>query len=102
MKDYYTKSIKALQLGGMSKRTQQCYTRSVRMLVQHYDKTPELITEDELQEYFLYRLNVSKWASNTMRICYSGVKFFLSMFYVVNGNSLTSFGLRQKRNCHVF
>ncbi len=102
MKNYYTKSIKALQLGGMSKRTQQCYTRSVRMLVQHYNKTPDLITEDELQEYFLFRLNVSKWASNTMRICYSGIKFFLSMFYTVNGNSLTSFGLRPKRNFHVF
>jgi len=102
MKNYYTKSIKALQLGGMSKRTQQSYTRSVRMLVEHYDKSPELITEDELQEYFLYRLNVSKWAANTMRICYSGIKFFLSIFYVVNGNSLTSFGLRQKRNCPVY
>jgi hypothetical protein len=63
----------------MSKRTQQCYTRSVRMLVQHYDKTPDLIAEDELQEYFFHRLNVIKWASNTMRICYSKIKFFKCM-----------------------
>ena len=102
MKDYYTKSIKALQLAGMSKRTQQCYTRSVRMLVQHYDKSPELITEDELQEYFLHRLNVSKWSSNTMKICYSGIKFFLSTFCSANGTSLTFFGLRRKRSYHVF
>ncbi len=76
MKDYYQQSVKALQLAGMSGRTQQCYTRSVRMLVDFYHKTPEQISEDELQEYFLYRINQSKWAPNTMRICYSGIKFF--------------------------
>mgnify|MGYP006295482729 CR=1 FL=1 len=76
MKDYYTKSIKALQLAGLSERTQKCYTRSVRMLVEHCDKTPDLIDEDDLREYFLYRIKVSKWSANTMKICYSGVKFF--------------------------
>ncbi len=73
MKDYYQQSVKALQLAGMSGRTQQCYTRSVRMPVDFYHKTPEQISEDELQEYFLYRINQSKWAPDTMRICYSGI-----------------------------
>ena len=45
MKDYYQKSMRALQLAGMSKRTQECYTRSVRMLVDFYGKTPDLINE---------------------------------------------------------
>ena len=76
MKDYYLQSVKALQLAGMSGRTQQCYTRSVRMPVDFYHTTPDLISEDELQEYFLYRINKSKWAPDTMRICYSGIKFF--------------------------
>ena len=76
MKDYYQKSMRALQLAGMSERTQQCYTRSVRMLVDFYGKTPDLITEQELQDYFLHRKNTDKWAAATMRICYSGIKFF--------------------------
>ena len=76
MKDYYQKSMRALQLAGMSKRTQQCYTRSVRMLVEFYNKTPDLISEQELQDYFLHRKNVDKWSAATMRICYSGIKFF--------------------------
>jgi len=76
MENWYEKSIKALQLNGMAERTQEGYTRAVRMLVEHYDKTPDLITEEELQEYFLHRKNVCKWSPNTMRICYSGVKFF--------------------------
>lgn len=76
MKDYYTKSMRALQLAGMSQRTQQCYSRSVRMLVDFYNKTPDKINEQELQDYFLHRKNVDKWSSATMRICYSGIKFF--------------------------
>jgi len=76
MKDYYQQSMRALQLAGMSKPTQQCYARSVRMLVDFYGKTPDLITEQELQDYFLHRKNVDKWAAATMRICYSGIKFF--------------------------
>jgi site-specific recombinase XerD len=76
MKDYYQQSMRALQLAGMSDRTQQCYTRAVRQLVDFYKKTPDLITEQELQDYFLHRKNVSKWSAATMRICYSGIKFF--------------------------
>ena len=76
MKDYYEKSMRALQLAGMSERTQQCYTRSVRQLVDFYRKTPEKITEQELQDYFLHRKNNDKWSAATMRICYSGIKFF--------------------------
>lgn len=76
MKDYYQQSMQALQLAGMSERTQECYTRSVRMLVDFYRKTPSTITEDELQEYLLHRKNTSKWSPATMRICYSGIKFF--------------------------
>jgi site-specific recombinase XerD len=76
MSDYYQKSMKALQLAGMSERTQQCYTRSVRMLVEFYNKTPDLISEQQLQDYFLHRRNADKWSAATMRICYSGIKFF--------------------------
>jgi len=76
MKDYYKKSMRALQLAGMSERTQQCYTRSVRMLSDFYNKTPDLVSEQELQDYFLHRKNVDKWSAATMRICYSGIKFF--------------------------
>jgi len=76
MKDYYQKSMRALQLAGMSKRTQECYTRSVRMLVDFYNKTPDQISEVQLQDYFLHRRNTDKWSAATMRICYSGIKFF--------------------------
>lgn len=51
----------------------------VRLLVEHYGKTPDLVSEEELQEYFLYRRNVSKWSSSYLRICYAGIRFFFSI-----------------------
>jgi hypothetical protein len=45
MKNYYDQSMRALQLAGMSERTQECYKRSVRMLIDFYNKTPDQITE---------------------------------------------------------
>ena len=53
MKDYYEKSMRTLQLAGMSERTQQCYTRLARQLVDFCGKTPDKITDQELQDYFL-------------------------------------------------
>ena len=78
MTDWYEKSMRALQLAGLGERTQQCYTRSVRLLVEFFDKTPDAISETELQDYFLYRINVTGWAPGTMRICHAGVKFFFT------------------------
>jgi len=76
MNDWYEKSMRALQLGGMSTRTQQCYTRAVRQLVEFHEKTPDRIEERELEDYFLHRRNVDKWSPATLRIAYSGIKFF--------------------------
>ncbi len=76
MKDYYNQSMRALQLAGMSERTCECYTRSVRQLVDFYGQTPDKLSEEQLQDYFLHRKNKSKWSAATLRICYSGIKFF--------------------------
>ncbi len=76
MSDYYQQSMRALQLAGMSTSTQKNYTRAIRMLVDFFGKTPDEITERELQDYFLHRKNVDQWSAATMRICYSGIKFF--------------------------
>ena len=76
MKDYYAKAIRALQLAGKSQSTQECYARSIRQLVDFYDKTPDLITEVELEDYFLHKQNVDQWSAATLRISYCGIRFF--------------------------
>jgi integrase/recombinase XerD len=76
MNDWYQRIIDTLQLNGKGERTQQAYTRAVRMLSQFYGKTPDLVSEQELREYFLQRKNVNHWSPKTMRICYGGIRFF--------------------------
>ena len=76
MTQWYQQAINALQLNGKGQRTQEAYVRAVRMLAQYFDKSPAQITEQALQEYFLYRKNVSRWSTNTMRIGYCGIRFF--------------------------
>ena len=68
--------ITALQLSGKGERTQASYVREVRLLAQFYHKSPDRITEQELQHYFLHRKNVDGLAPASMRICYSGIRFF--------------------------
>ena len=68
--------IAALQLSGKGKRTQDTYVREVRLLAQFYGKSPDVISEQELQAYCLHRKNVDGLAPASMRICYSGIRFF--------------------------
>lgn len=68
--------IAALQLSGKGERTQESYVREVRLLAQFYGKSPALLSEQELQRYFLHRTNVDGLAPASMRICYSGIRFF--------------------------
>ena len=68
--------IEDLQLKGYSVRTQEMYVRAVRQLSQHYKRTPDLITDEELRDYFLYNLNVRKWSRTASTISLCGIKFF--------------------------
>jgi len=68
--------IEDMQLRGFSPRTQQSYSRAVRKLAQHYHKSPDLVTEEELRQYFLYRTNVSRWSRVACTIALCGIKFF--------------------------
>ena len=68
--------IEDVQLKGYSVRTQEMYVRAVRQLSQHYKRTPDLITDEELRDYFLYNLNVRKWSRTASTISLCGIKFF--------------------------
>jgi integrase/recombinase XerD len=76
--------IVALQLSDKGQRTQETSVREVRLLAQFYGKAPDLISEQELQAYFLHRKNVDGLAPASMRICYSGIRFFYH--YVLGRN----------------
>ena len=76
MTELRKKMIECLQLRGFSKRTQEAYTRAVRQLAEHYHKSPDLITEEELRQYFLHIINVKHYSRNTTTIALCGIRFF--------------------------
>ncbi len=75
MTELRKRMIECLQLRGLSARTQESYVRAVRQLAEHYHKAPDLITEEELRQYFLFIKNVKHYSRNTMTIAICGVRF---------------------------
>jgi site-specific recombinase XerD len=68
--------IEDMQLRGLSESTQEAYVRAVRLLAGHYGKSPDLIEEEELRQYFLYRQNTQQVSCSTFKIDLCGIKFF--------------------------
>jgi len=75
MSELRKRMIECLQLRGLSERTQESYVRAVRQLAEHYHKSPDLISEEELRQYFLHLKNVKHYARNTMTIAICGIRF---------------------------
>lgn len=65
-----------MQLFGFSQRTQETYSYRVQKLMEYFNKTADVITDDELREYFLYMQNTKKYSRATMTIALCGIKFF--------------------------
>jgi len=76
MTELRQRMIECLQLRGLSERTQESYVRAVRQLAEHYHKAPDLISEEELRQYFLHLKNVKHYARNTTTIAICGIRFF--------------------------
>ncbi len=71
--------LEDLQLKGKGERTQQMYVRAVRQLSEYYSKSPALITEEELRDYFLYVKNEKGWSRSTSTIVPNGRKSSFSI-----------------------
>ena len=68
--------LEDMQLRGLSARTQEAYARAVWQLAQHYHRSPDQLSEEELRQYFLYLTNEKKLARPTATIALCGIKFF--------------------------
>ena len=68
--------IEDMQLRGLAERTQEMYVIVVRQLAEHYSKSPDLITEEELRQYFLYLKNDKQYSRSTVTVALCGIKFF--------------------------
>ena len=65
-----------LQLAGLSERTQESYLRAVRKFAQWLKKSPDQASENDLRRYLLFIKNDQQWEGNSLKVAYSGIKFF--------------------------
>lgn len=69
------KMIDAMLLRGFSVRTQQSYLDAVRHLAQYYHRSPEALSTDNIQAYFLYLVKERQLSPATCRLHLNGIRF---------------------------
>lgn len=67
--------IEDMQLRGMSQKTQAAYVGAVRRLAEYYHKSPDLISDEELCQYFLYLKNDKQVSRSTYTVALYGIRF---------------------------
>ena len=65
-----------LHLAGVSQRTHDGYLRATRQLADYCGRSPDEIDEQQLRRYFLHLKNERHFATGSMRVAFSGIKFF--------------------------
>lgn len=72
----YDRMSEDLHLAGMGERTHAGYLRAVRQLCDFCRRSADRVTEPQLRKYFLHLKNDRKFATGSLRVAYSGIKFF--------------------------
>ena len=65
-----------LQLQSLADRTHDGYLREVAKLAGYYMTPPDQLTEQQVADYLLYLINQRNYAPGSLRVTYSGIKFF--------------------------
>lgn len=76
MTELRRRMIQDMQLHGFAPKTQQCYIAAVKGLANHYGRSPDLLCEEDIRNFFLHLVNERKAARSTVTIYLSGIKFF--------------------------
>jgi site-specific recombinase XerD len=72
----YQRMSDDLHLAGHSQRTHDAYLRAVRQLADYCHHAPDHITEEALRRFFLHLKNERHFAYGSLRVAFSGIKFF--------------------------
>jgi integrase/recombinase XerD len=69
--------IDAMILRGFRPRTQVSYLRAISQMARHYHRSPELITDEEVQAYLLHLLRDRQLARTSVNQASSAVRFLV-------------------------
>jgi len=67
--------LEDLQLNGLSKKTQECYLSSVSLLARFYNRSPKLLSENEVRSYFVHLINKKKLSQSSVKQYRCGIRF---------------------------
>jgi len=70
----YAHHLKLLKLQGKSDKTIDAYSRSVRRIQKHFDCCPDLLTVEQLENYFAQLIDTHSWS--TVKLDRLGLMFF--------------------------
>ncbi len=73
----------AMKLAGLAQRTQETYIHSVKRLADYYHRSPEKITEKEVQFFFLNLLEIPV-AKGTFKTIRFGIQFLYEIVLDLN------------------
>lgn len=70
------KLIDRMNLYGLSKHTQKGYITAIKGLAEHYNKSPDKLTDDQVRDYFRHLLTVRKLEWQSCKNYLSGITYF--------------------------
>ena len=65
-----------MRLRGHSQRTQQSYVTAVSLLSRHYRRSPERLSQDDLQNWILHLVKERQLSAATCRLYLNAIRFF--------------------------
>lgn len=57
MTELRRRMIEDMQLHGFAPKTQKCYVDAVKGLAKHYGRSPDLLGDDDIRNFFLFLIN---------------------------------------------
>jgi site-specific recombinase XerD len=77
MTELRRRMIQDMELRGLKENTQKAYVDAVKDLARHYNRPPDLLSEEELRRYFVYLTKGRRCSESTLRVRLFGIKFLL-------------------------
>jgi site-specific recombinase XerD len=68
--------LEDLQLAGFAAKTIKSYLYTVIVLARYFWRSPDLLTDEEVRQFFLYLINDRKLSKSSITIYLCGIKFF--------------------------
>ena len=80
--------IRDMQLRNFSPGTQRAYLRSVAVLAQYYQRSPDTIGPEEIQDYIVYLLSEHKLSVGSCHAIITALRFFYTVTLKQDGASV--------------